>query len=111
MPAGQVALAWLLAKPVVTAPIVGATKLDHLEETPVAEELSSERHSCQPSSHRSSSRCIGQRRPLSERTAATPERVYRIDVRVLVLQHIACEPPGVYEDVLRERGAELVGSS
>jgi GMP synthase-like glutamine amidotransferase len=28
-------------------------------------------------------------------------------VRVLVLQHIACEPPGVYEDVLRERGAEI----
>jgi GMP synthase-like glutamine amidotransferase len=28
-------------------------------------------------------------------------------VRTLVLQHIACEPPGVYEDVLRERGAEL----
>jgi GMP synthase-like glutamine amidotransferase len=28
-------------------------------------------------------------------------------VHVLVLQHIACEPPGVYEDVLRERGAGL----
>jgi GMP synthase (glutamine-hydrolysing) len=28
-------------------------------------------------------------------------------VRVLVLQHIACEPPGVYEDVLRERGSAL----
>jgi GMP synthase (glutamine-hydrolysing) len=28
-------------------------------------------------------------------------------VSVLVLQHIACEPPGVYEDVLRERGVEL----
>jgi GMP synthase (glutamine-hydrolysing) len=28
-------------------------------------------------------------------------------VRVLVLQHIACEPPGVFEDVLRDRGAEL----
>jgi GMP synthase (glutamine-hydrolysing) len=28
-------------------------------------------------------------------------------VRVLVLQHIACEPPGVYEDVLLERGAEI----
>jgi GMP synthase (glutamine-hydrolysing) len=27
--------------------------------------------------------------------------------RVVVLQHIACEPPGVYEDVLRERGAEI----
>jgi GMP synthase-like glutamine amidotransferase len=26
---------------------------------------------------------------------------------VLVLQHIACEPPGVYEDVLREREASL----
>lgn len=28
-------------------------------------------------------------------------------MRVLVLQHIACEPPGVFEDVLHERGAEL----
>jgi GMP synthase-like glutamine amidotransferase len=28
-------------------------------------------------------------------------------VRTLVLQHIACEPPGVFEDVMRERGAEL----
>ncbi len=29
-------------------------------------------------------------------------------MRVLVLQHIACEPPGVYEDVLHEEGAELI---
>jgi GMP synthase (glutamine-hydrolysing) len=28
-------------------------------------------------------------------------------VRALVLQHIACEPPGVFEDVLRERDVEL----
>jgi GMP synthase (glutamine-hydrolysing) len=28
-------------------------------------------------------------------------------MHVLVLQHIACEPPGVFEDVLRERHAEL----
>jgi GMP synthase (glutamine-hydrolysing) len=28
-------------------------------------------------------------------------------VNVLVLQHIACEPPGVYEDVLVERGASI----
>jgi GMP synthase (glutamine-hydrolysing) len=28
-------------------------------------------------------------------------------VKILVLQHIACEPPGVYEDVLRDRGATL----
>ena len=28
-------------------------------------------------------------------------------MRVLVLQHIACEPPGVYEDVLDERGASI----
>jgi GMP synthase (glutamine-hydrolysing) len=26
---------------------------------------------------------------------------------VLVLQHIACEPPGVFEDVLRDRGTQL----
>lgn len=29
-------------------------------------------------------------------------------MRVLVVQHIACEPPGVFEDVLVERGHELV---
>jgi GMP synthase (glutamine-hydrolysing) len=29
-------------------------------------------------------------------------------MRVLVLQHIDCEPPGVFEDVLVERGHELV---
>ena len=28
-------------------------------------------------------------------------------MRVVVLQHIACEPPGVYEDVLIERGATI----
>lgn len=29
-------------------------------------------------------------------------------MRVLVLQHIACEHPGVFADVMRERGAEAV---
>ena len=29
----QVALAWLLAKPHIAAPIIGATKLEHLEES------------------------------------------------------------------------------
>ena len=28
-------------------------------------------------------------------------------MKALVLQHIACEPPGVYEDVLIERGASI----
>jgi aryl-alcohol dehydrogenase-like predicted oxidoreductase len=32
IPRAQIALAWLLAKPVVTAPIVGATKLHHLDD-------------------------------------------------------------------------------
>ncbi|HUZ29433.1 MAG TPA: aldo/keto reductase [Solirubrobacteraceae bacterium] len=35
----QVALAWLLSKPGVTAPIVGATKLEHLEDALAAEQL------------------------------------------------------------------------
>ena len=35
----QVALAWLLQKPGVTAPIFGATKLDHLEDAIAAAEL------------------------------------------------------------------------
>ena len=28
-------------------------------------------------------------------------------MRILVLQHIACEPPAVYEDVMVERGCEI----
>ena len=36
----QVALAWLLHKPAVTAPIVGATKVEHIEDAIRAEGLS-----------------------------------------------------------------------
>jgi 1-deoxyxylulose-5-phosphate synthase len=39
VPTAQVALAWLLSKPGVTAPIVGSTKLSHLEDALAAEEL------------------------------------------------------------------------
>ena len=39
VPSAQVALAWLLHKPGVTAPIVGATKLGHLEDALAAERL------------------------------------------------------------------------
>ena len=39
LPAAQLALAWLLHKPGVTAPIVGATKLAHLEDALAAAEL------------------------------------------------------------------------
>ncbi len=39
VPSAQVALAWLLHRPGVTAPIVGATKPGHLEDALAAEEL------------------------------------------------------------------------
>ena len=39
VPTPQVALAWLLGKPGVTAPIVGSTKLAHLQDALAAEEL------------------------------------------------------------------------
>jgi len=39
VPPARVALAWLLRRPGVTAPIVGATKLGHLEDALAAEEL------------------------------------------------------------------------
>jgi aryl-alcohol dehydrogenase-like predicted oxidoreductase len=39
VPAAQVALAWLLHKPGVTAPIIGATKLGHLTDAIAAEQL------------------------------------------------------------------------
>ncbi len=44
LPRAQVALAWLLSKPVVAAPIVGATKLQHLDDAlaAVAVKLSAE---------------------------------------------------------------------
>ena len=38
-PAAQVALAWLLAKPAITAPIIGARRLEHLEDALGAAEL------------------------------------------------------------------------
>jgi aryl-alcohol dehydrogenase-like predicted oxidoreductase len=39
VPTAQVALAWLLSKPGVTAPIVGSTKLSHLQDALAAEDL------------------------------------------------------------------------
>jgi aryl-alcohol dehydrogenase-like predicted oxidoreductase len=39
VPTAQVALAWLLHRPGVTAPIIGATKLSHLEDALAAERL------------------------------------------------------------------------
>ncbi|HEX6934235.1 MAG TPA: aldo/keto reductase [Streptosporangiaceae bacterium] len=39
VPSAQVALAWLLRRPGVTAPIIGATKLGHLDDALAAEQL------------------------------------------------------------------------
>jgi aryl-alcohol dehydrogenase-like predicted oxidoreductase len=39
LPSAQLALAWVLGKPGVTAPIVGATKLQHIEDALAAVEL------------------------------------------------------------------------
>jgi 1-deoxyxylulose-5-phosphate synthase len=39
LPPAQVALAWLLRKPAITAPIVGATKLGHLQDAIAATEV------------------------------------------------------------------------
>jgi 1-deoxyxylulose-5-phosphate synthase len=39
LPPAQIALAWLLAKPAVTAAIVGATKLEHLEDAIAATDV------------------------------------------------------------------------
>ena len=39
VPPARVALAWLLSKPAVTAPIIGATKLQHLEDAVAAVDL------------------------------------------------------------------------
>jgi aryl-alcohol dehydrogenase-like predicted oxidoreductase len=40
VPPAQVALAWLLSRPGVTAPIIGATKLNHLDDAVAATSLS-----------------------------------------------------------------------
>jgi aryl-alcohol dehydrogenase-like predicted oxidoreductase len=40
MHSAQLALAWLLGKPGVTAPIVGATRIEHVEDALAAEQLS-----------------------------------------------------------------------
>jgi aryl-alcohol dehydrogenase-like predicted oxidoreductase len=36
LPMAQVAIAWMLSKPVVTAPIIGATKMNHLDDAVAA---------------------------------------------------------------------------
>ncbi len=36
LPMAQISLAWMLSKPVITAPIVGATKMNHLEDAVAA---------------------------------------------------------------------------
>ncbi len=36
VPRAQVALAWLLSKPVISAPIVGATRVQHLDDAVAA---------------------------------------------------------------------------
>ena len=40
IPNAQVALAWMLSKPVITAPIIGATKMQHLEDAVAAVSVS-----------------------------------------------------------------------
>jgi len=39
VPDAQIALAWMLTKPVITAPIIGATKPGHLEDAVAALEV------------------------------------------------------------------------
>jgi aryl-alcohol dehydrogenase (NADP+) len=39
VPRAQVALAWLLSKPVVTAPLVGVTKIGHIDDAVAALDL------------------------------------------------------------------------
>jgi aryl-alcohol dehydrogenase-like predicted oxidoreductase len=39
VPRAQVALAWMLSKPVVTSPIIGATKISHLDDAVAAVDL------------------------------------------------------------------------
>ncbi|MDE2336114.1 MAG: aldo/keto reductase, partial [Alphaproteobacteria bacterium] len=36
VPQAQIALAWMLTKPAVTAPIIGATKMKHLDDAVAA---------------------------------------------------------------------------
>jgi 1-deoxyxylulose-5-phosphate synthase len=36
LPEAQIALAWMLSKPVITSPIIGATKMNHLEDAVAA---------------------------------------------------------------------------
>ena len=48
VPAAQVALSWLLRQPAVSAPIVGATRLAHLEDAIAAVDLSPGRRGSRP---------------------------------------------------------------
>ena len=88
-PPAQIALAWLLGKPAVTAPIVGATKLDHLQDAIAATDVSlTEEESRRleapyrpppdPRSPRlTRSRSARSRQPSASYDAGTPSSVYQ----------------------------------
>src|SRR5262245_51469863 len=46
--------------------------------------------------------------PLGAVVRTAPVAFVGLDSRLLVLQHIACEPPAAFEDELRSRGLDLV---
>jgi aryl-alcohol dehydrogenase (NADP+) len=46
IPAAQVALAWLLSRPAVDAPIIGATKLEHLDDAVAAVDVELSEEEC-----------------------------------------------------------------
>ena len=69
VPPAQVALAWLLHRPGVTAPIVGATKLGHLEDAIAAEQLDAERR--RDAAARGALRAAPRPRPLTRSAART----------------------------------------
>jgi aryl-alcohol dehydrogenase-like predicted oxidoreductase len=48
VPRAQVALAWLLSNPTVTAPIVGVTKVGHLDDAVAARRPGTRRHRARP---------------------------------------------------------------
>ncbi len=95
VPPAQVALAWLLHRPGVTAPIIGATKLGHLEDALAAEELSLERR--RDAAARGALRAAPRPRSLSGARRVRAARALR---RVRELERPVEEVLGLVQDLL-----------
>ena len=92
---------------IVRVRAAGGSTLQQVEATAAKRVADREPKQQEQSQSAQSLSTAGVRRAAGDAARLAPWSGIDVRVHVLVLQHIACEPPGVFEDVLLERGATV----